>query len=213
MPEFMNSPTPRRGFLERLAAAAAALGLGSWGVRPAAAAPPEQNKAIVRRMMEAFNTGNTAVVAQLVDRNIRDRSRKLGYETAIQRADPIRRLQTEVLRQEDVFPDRHFKEEVLIAEGDTVVLHWSMTGTNSGSILGRPATGKRVETQGTEIVRIRNGKIIEHRSDSVHVFDLLFQLDLLDSDLVQKLKTGDPSLGRGHRTAPGPNPPSDTIPR
>src|SRR6516164_5074959 len=114
----------------------------------------EKNKHIVRRMLEAFNTGDTAIVAELIDRNIRDHGRKLGLELEMRRADPIRRLRTEILRQEDVFPDRQFKEVVLVAEGDTVVLVWSMTGTNLGSILGHPPTGKRVETQGIEIVRI-----------------------------------------------------------
>jgi predicted ester cyclase len=162
----------------------------------------EQNKAIVRRMMEAFNTGDTAVVAELLDPGIQDRGRKLGLENELRRSEPHRRVRTEILRQEDVFPDRKFKEEVLIAEGDTVILHWSMTGTHQGTILGRPATGKRVETTGTEIVRIKNGKIIEHRDDGAHIFDVLFQLDLLDADIVDKMKKGDPSLAKGHRTAP-----------
>ena len=78
-----------------------------------------------------------------------------------------------------------------------------MTGTHRGSILGRPATGKRVETFGTEIIRIRNGKIIEHTgNDGLDLLDLLFQLDLLDADVVQKMKTHDRALGTGHRTAP-----------
>jgi predicted ester cyclase len=162
----------------------------------------EYNKSIVRRMLHAFNTGDTAVVAELIDRNVVDHGRKLGLESTIRRSDPIRRVRTEILRQEDVFPDKEFKEVVMVAEGDTVVLVWSMTGTNRGSILGRQPTGKRVETQGIEIVRIRDGKIIEHRDDGAHVFDILFQLDLLDTDLIHKLRTGDRSLGERHRTAP-----------
>lgn len=161
----------------------------------------EQNKAVVRRMMEAFNTGNTAVVAELIHPEVQDKSRKLGMEAEMRRADPVRRVRTEILRQEDVFPDRKFKEEVLIAEGDTVILHWSMTGTNHGSILGRRPTGKKIETHGTEIVRIKDGKIVEHRDDGAHIFDILFQLDLLDDDVVHKMKSGDPALGAGHRTA------------
>lgn len=162
----------------------------------------ERNKAIMRRMLEAFNTGNTATVAELFDRNINDRGRRVGFERELQNAHPTKRVQTEILREEDAFPDREFKEEVIIAEGDLVVLHWSMTGTHRGSILGRPATGKRVRTTGTEIIRIRNGKIVEHMGDDTgHVLDLLQQLDMLDQDLMRKLNTGDRELGRGFRTA------------
>jgi len=163
----------------------------------------EQNKAIARRMLEAFNTKNLAIVAELIDQNVQDKSRSLGFETELRRSHPIRRVQTEILREEDAFPDGQFKEEACVAEGDTVVLRWSMTGTHRGSILGRPATGKRVETFGTEIIRIRNGKIIEHTgNDGLDLLDLLFQLDLLDADVVQKMKTHDRALGTGHRTAP-----------
>jgi predicted ester cyclase len=163
----------------------------------------EQNKAIMRRMLEAYHTKNFAIVADLIDQNVQDRSRSLGFETEVRRAHPIRRVQTEILREQDAFPDSQFKEEACIAEGDSVALRWSMTGTHRGSILGRGPTGKRVETHGTEICRIRNGKIIEHiGNDGLDLLDLLFQLDLLDNQVMQMLKTGDRGLGAGHRTAP-----------
>src|SRR5215212_2928353 len=150
----------------------------------------EQNKAIMHRMLEAFNTGNTAVVAEVLDPNVRNLDRrKLGKEAQLQRAHPIQIVQTEILRNEDAFPDRYFREEHLLAEGDTVVLTWSMTGTNTGPILGRRPTGKQVELFGTEVARIQDGKIIEHRGDEgAQVFDALFQLDLLDTEIVQKIK-------------------------
>jgi predicted ester cyclase len=162
----------------------------------------EKNKAIMRRMMEAFNTGNTAIVAELLDPTVRDRSPKHGFEAEMRAAPPTQKLRTEIMRQEDVFPDRKFKEELLVAEGDTVVLHWSMTGTNKGQIMGRRATGKKIEINGTEIVRIRNGKIVEHFETGGHVFEMLFQLDLLDTDMVKNLKSGARELGAGHRSAP-----------
>lgn len=162
----------------------------------------EQNKAIMRRMLEAFNTGNTQIVGELFDQNINDRGRKVGFERKLQRAHPIQRVKTEILREEDAFPDRRFKEELILAEGDYVMLHWSMTGTHRGKILGRPATGKRVQTTGTEIIRVQNGKIVEHLGDDTgHVLDLLMQLDMLDQNLVQKVTSGDPELGAGFRTA------------
>src|SRR2546428_12907573 len=162
----------------------------------------EQNKAIVRRMLEAFNTGNTAIVAELLDQNIKDQGRHIGFESALRSEHPIRRVATEILREQDAFADRVFKEESLVAEGDTVILHWSMTGTNTGPILGNSPTGKQVQIRGTEIVRIQNGKIIEHRGDDGgNLLDALRQLGLLNVTLLNQLETGSPQLGAGHRTA------------
>jgi steroid delta-isomerase-like uncharacterized protein len=162
----------------------------------------EQNKAIMRRMLEAFNTGNIATVAELFDKNINDRGNRVGFEREMQTAHPTKRVQTEIMREEDAFPDREFKEEVIIAEGDLVMLHWTMTGTHRGQILGRPATGRKVKTSGTEIIRVKNGKIVEHMgNDSGHVLDLLMQLDLLDEGVQQQLKTGAPELAAGFRSA------------
>ncbi len=162
----------------------------------------ENNKAIVRRMLEAFNTGNIKIVQEVFDQNIKDRGSPVGFERELQEAHPIKRVQTEILREEDAFPDRKFKEESLIAEGDTVVLRWSMTGTNRGKILGRRPTGKKVRTSGTEIVRIKNGKIIEHQGDDApHVLDVLMQLGMLDKKLLQEMDAGVPELAANHRTA------------
>jgi predicted ester cyclase len=161
----------------------------------------EQNKAIVRRMLDAFNSGDASIVAELLHPDIRDRGRP-GIAADLE-AEPVpRRVQTEVLRHQDVFPDVEFKEEWIVAEGDVVVLHWSMTGTQQGQLFGRDPTGRTVKSHGTEFVRIRDGKMIEHHDDGTHMLDVLRQLDMLDQDTVSRLQGGDPALGRGLRIAP-----------
>lgn len=161
----------------------------------------EQNKAIMRQMLEAFNTGNTAVVAELLDPKIVDHSRLIGFEAALQNAPTVRRVQTEVIREGDVFPDRQFTEELIIAEGDLVMLRWSMTGTNRGSLCGRPPTNRQVQAQATEVARIQNGKIVEHWSDNTHIINVLWQLDMLDEPMLQQLRGGDAALAVGQRSA------------
>jgi steroid delta-isomerase-like uncharacterized protein len=162
----------------------------------------EKNKAIMRRMLDAFNTGDTNVVTELLHPLINDRSRPIGFESELHsKRSTSRRVRTKIMRKEDAFPDRLFVEESLVAEGDIVILRWSMTGTHLGPFFGRPATGKQIRTQGTEFVRIRDGKLVEHDSDGSWVFDVLWQLDLLDKDFVQKLDRGDRDLGARMRTA------------
>src|ERR1051326_642353 len=146
----------------------------------------EQNKAIMRRMLEAFNTGDTSVCRELLHPHLKSRSVGLGLERAVRQSDSMRKVEIQITRDKEVFPDRYFKEELLVAEGDRVVLHWSMTGTNTGPILGRPPTGKKVHWTGTEFVRIVDGKIIEHDDDHSHVFDLLWQLGLLTADVLNQ---------------------------
>jgi predicted ester cyclase len=63
------------------------------------------------------------------------------------------------------FPDRRFVVHKLweVDGGETVICHYSMTGTHSGgSFFGAPPTGKQVEINGTAILRFKNGKIVEH---------------------------------------------------
>jgi predicted ester cyclase len=145
----------------------------------------EKNKAIVRRMLDAFNKGQPEVVRELIHPQIRDKSSKLGLDPVTRREPTARRVQTEIRLEKDAFPDQQFKEEFCIAEGDMVVLRWSMTGTHRGKILGRPGTGKKVRTFGTEFVRIQDGKIIEHDDDASHVLDILAQLEILTPELLR----------------------------
>lgn len=140
----------------------------------------EQNKAIVRQMLEAFNTGNTEIVQKLLHPDLLDRSRALGLEPGIRDAPVVRRVQTEVMREGEAFPDRRFEEVYIMAEGDRVMLRWAMTGTNTGTFLGREPTGRAVRTAGTEFVRIRDGQIVEHDDDPLHILDLLWQMGFLD---------------------------------
>jgi len=60
------------------------------------------------------------------------------------------------------FPDLKFTVNDIVAEGDKVWALITMTGTNSGSFMGQPPTGKSTTFQGVDIVRITNGKAVEH---------------------------------------------------
>ena len=61
------------------------------------------------------------------------------------------------------FPDMVFTVDLLIESGDLVVSNWTVRGTHTGTpFYGVAASGKRVEINGTAILRIRDGKIVEH---------------------------------------------------
>jgi ketosteroid isomerase-like protein len=56
---------------------------------------------------------------------------------------------------------------VVLEQGDRVAAEWTWVGTHTGPLVLRdgtalPATGKRVELRGMELVRVRDGKIAEY---------------------------------------------------
>jgi predicted ester cyclase len=50
----------------------------------------------------------------------------------------------------------------MVAEGDRVVTKKTFTGTHTAELNGIPPTGKRVSITYVDILRLRDGKIIEH---------------------------------------------------
>lgn len=63
----------------------------------------------------------------------------------------------------DAFPDAQVNIDELIADGDRVAVATTLTGTHEGELLGMAPTGRRVSVTGIDLVRVENGKIVEHR--------------------------------------------------
>ena len=60
------------------------------------------------------------------------------------------------------FPDLTSSEDLLISEGDLAVVRWTIRATHAGPYLGREATGRRIEVSGMDILRARDGRLVEH---------------------------------------------------
>ena len=58
------------------------------------------------------------------------------------------------------FPDLKFEEIDVYANGNSVVTHWQMSGTNSGKFRNQDATNKKIKIDGVSIDEIKDGKII-----------------------------------------------------
>jgi uncharacterized protein YndB with AHSA1/START domain/predicted ester cyclase len=59
------------------------------------------------------------------------------------------------------FPDYRLAVVDLLAEGDKVVSRIRFSGTNKGSLMGAPPTGKSVDIEFWHVERLRGGKIVE----------------------------------------------------
>ncbi|MEZ4725925.1 MAG: ester cyclase [Caldilineaceae bacterium] len=71
-------------------------------------------------------------------------------------------LKQHIAGAEAAFPHYEMITEDLIAEGDKVVVRFTMRATHQGDFMGIPATGRQVNVPGIIIYRIADGKIVEH---------------------------------------------------
>jgi predicted ester cyclase len=61
------------------------------------------------------------------------------------------------------FPDMTFTVDLLIESDDLIVSNWTVRGTHTGTAFyDLEPTGKPVNINGTAILRIRDGQIVEH---------------------------------------------------
>ena len=63
------------------------------------------------------------------------------------------------------FPDLIITVDEVVAEGDKVAGRWTATGTNSGSLMGMPPTGKKAIIAGISILTFAGGQITEQRTN------------------------------------------------
>jgi predicted ester cyclase len=133
----------------------------------------EQNKQIVRRFVDEYQTGASAsAFEELLDPQVLDHSRPPGVAAG---AEGVRQ-QFDAFRA--AFPD--FRATILdqVAEGDKVVTRKVFHGTHEGDLMGIAPTGRQVEITVIDIVRIRDGKIAEHWN-VVDQLGLMQQLSVL----------------------------------
>jgi steroid delta-isomerase-like uncharacterized protein len=120
----------------------------------------EQNKATIRRFYkEAFGKGNVDIMDEvLADDFVAHAPAEPGHDAETQSRE---RLKEEITRNRAAFPDLTFNLEDMIAEGDTVAIRWTATGTHEGPLMDLPPTGKQVTLKGMNFLRFEDGKIAE----------------------------------------------------
>jgi len=112
----------------------------------------EENKALIRRWLDALNKKDLDILDEIAAPDYFDRTRQLrGLEN-------VRQLINMVFR---AFPDYHETIEEIIAEGDKVWTRETVTGTNTGEYLGLAPTGKKFTTTAINIWRLVDGKVVE----------------------------------------------------
>ena len=117
----------------------------------------EENKALVRRMYDVvFNERNIGLLGEVFASNIVDHTARPGTPPGVEG------LKQQMEMFLTAFPDLKITAEDIVAEGDRVAVRWTATGTHRGDLMGIQATGKQVTISGMEILRIVDGKAVEH---------------------------------------------------
>jgi len=59
-------------------------------------------------------------------------------------------------------PDMEVITEHSVEDGEWVAHRYTIRGTHKAELFGQPPTGKRYETTGMDMVRVRDGQLVEH---------------------------------------------------
>jgi predicted ester cyclase len=115
------------------------------------------NKDVVRRYIEEFKSGgDEAVSEELRSPSFVNHSAPPGTPAGPEGG----LLAFRALRA--AFPDLSVTVEDMLSEGDKVVTRQTFGGTHRGEWLGVPATGRSVTWSVIDIVRLDDGRLVEH---------------------------------------------------
>ena len=122
----------------------------------------ERNRLTLDRMHEAIELGG--LTAQLPF--FAEQSLNHGFTVT---RDDIRAVLEDIL---NTFPDVRFEPEEIVAEGDLVVVRYTMIGTHlgvqklpfvhGGVLFGVAPTGKQIRVKHAHIWRFKDGQVIAH---------------------------------------------------
>lgn len=118
---------------------------------------PGESSAVVRRFVEEFQTGHRIEVAEsLLAADFVDRS---PFGPLTPDRDGVFALFGMLFA---AFPDLRAEIHDQIEEGDKVVTRKTFHGTHDGEFMGIAPTGRAVSWDVIDIVRVRQGEMVEH---------------------------------------------------
>ena len=133
----------------------------------------EKNINIVRRSIEALNTGEVTKASKFIHPDYFNHESQASPERAKLRG-PEEFIDT-VKKLRAAFSDLHYEEQESIASNDTVVLIMIVTGKHTGDFFGISPKGNDFSYQAAHVARIADDKIVEHKAI---LDDLRFMMQL-----------------------------------
>lgn len=135
----------------------------------------EANKELVRRMNdEVWGAGNLELIDEYVTEDYVEHNNASPEEI---RGPAGYKENVEMVRA--AFSDLEMTTDHLVAEDDTVVNHWTMTGTHDGPLMGIDPTGAEVTVSGISLIKLEDGRLVEDWA-VVDVFGMMQQLGVVE---------------------------------
>jgi steroid delta-isomerase-like uncharacterized protein len=133
----------------------------------------EENKAVARSFFEEFSKGNLQGVADLMAPD-----HVFHFPLFPEPQDKAQHVAGQQ-RIKGIFPD--YRAEIVdqIAEGDMVMSRLIVRGTQQGEFLGQPGTGQTFEITTINIMRIRDGLVVDEW-DELDTLSFLAQLGIVE---------------------------------
>jgi predicted ester cyclase len=114
------------------------------------------NEQLFRAIIEdGFSKGDVTVIDELASPDFVEHQ----YGFIPPNASSVKRA---IVSLHSAFPDFSMTVEELVSHGDKVWGRMTARGTQKGQIGPMPATGKRIEITVIDIMRFKDGKLIEH---------------------------------------------------
>lgn len=131
---------------------------------PAAAGTPgtadhheETNKAAARRVLEeVFPANDQTTLHELLDETFLNHEAPPGTPPGLGSVTMFMDLLA------TAFSDQHWTIDQIVAEGDLVAMHCIHSGRHTGTYFGLPATGRQFAYPQMHLIRMRDGKGVEH---------------------------------------------------
>ncbi len=119
----------------------------------------EDNKALVRRVVDEVQSGgNIDLIDEICSSEFVNHSIPPGIPPDCEGL----KILTAMFR--GAFPDSYFTVEDMVAEGEKVATRKTFHGTHEGEFMGIPPSGRAVSMGLIDIVRISDGRVVEHWS-------------------------------------------------
>jgi len=124
----------------------------------------EENKALVRRFVEECQSQrDLGRLSDFISSEFVNHTVQPPFQGTFEGAKQLHEMLF------TAFPDMKFVIRDMVAEGDKVVTYKTLQGTHQGDFMGIPPTGKRIECDVIDIMRVVDSKCLEHW----HVMDQL----------------------------------------
>ena len=117
-----------------------------------------QNIEKTKSFYPLFEKGDWAGIEAIVAPEFKDHSPMIPEGTASNRDSLMKYLKM----TKEGYPDLKFEVMHVAGVDDMVFVHYRFTGTNTGPFMGMPATNKKIDYTGVDLLKIKDGKAVEH---------------------------------------------------